>query len=289
MNNPNYPPSGPYGQPQGGPQQGGPYGQPGGPYGQPGGRPPQTPPGGQPYGPPGGPPYGPPGGGPGGGPYGPPGGGPGGPGPDRPGGPGGPGPQTPPGGQPYGSPGGPQPPAGFPVATPPAAPAPKKGGGRTIKIVIGLVIVAGIIAAVIYSQTKSASTAEVGDCIKVNNASSTNADVEKIDCTTKEAVYKVGVKKESDGDKCPAGDYVEYTEQGGFKLCLTLNGKVGDCFKEDTQQDLRADCATADYKVSKVTNTGKAEDCGPADAPNALVYSDPKQTICRVAAGANAG
>ncbi|MPZ80153.1 MAG: hypothetical protein GEV28_07060 [Actinophytocola sp.] len=150
-------------------------------------------------------------------------------------------------------------------------------------------VLAVVVVGVIWSQTKSASSAETGDCIKVNNASTTNADIEKIDCTTQEAVYKVGAKKESDTDSCPEGDYVEYTEEDGFKLCLTLNAKVGECFKEDTQQDVRADCASADYKVSKVTNTGKAEDCGPEDAPNALVYSDPKQTICRVAAGANAG
>ena len=271
MNTPNQPPQGPYGgQPQG------PYGQPGQPgqpgqYGAPqGGRPPQTPPGGQPYGTP-------PGGQPG---YGAPGGpaGPGGPGPY-----GGP-PQNPPGGQPYGTPPGGQPgQPGFPPAgAPPAAPEPKKKSGvsKVVKIVAGVVILLVIIGGVIWSQTKSASSAEVGDCIKVNNASATNADIEKIDCKTQEAVYKVGVKKGSDTDKCPEGDYVQYTEEGGFKLCLVLNAKEGDCFTSSAQEDKRADCASADIQVVKVVD-GKNDPagCGEGSA-GALVYSEPAQTIC---------
>jgi len=276
MNSPNYPPpgggqQGPYGQPPQGQQ----------PYGQ---RPPQTPPGGQPYGGPGGP----------GGPS-----GPGGPG----GGPGGPGPAGPPQGQPYGAPppqgqpyggqppqtppGG-QPPQGYPTPPPPEPGSKPKGKGTVFKIVGGLVVVAIIVVAVIYFQGKSASSAAVGDCIKVNNASATNADVEKIDCNTKEAVYKVAVTKDDSAATCPGGaesNYVSYTEEGSLLLCLTLNAKEGECFESTASDDKRVECsaATASFKVAKVI-TGQDDPAGCGEgADDAITYPEPKLTLCLAA------
>lgn len=278
MTTPNYPQQGPYGNqpPQGGPggggygpPPGGQPGQPGQPYGQPYGGQPQTPPGGQPYG----------------GPQTPPGGQP---------------PQTPPGGQPYGGqpqqgqPFGAQPPGGQPPAAyptpPPPDPAAKPGKGGTIAKIIGGIVVLGIlVGGFLYFQGKSASSAAVGDCIKVNNASATNADVEKIDCNSAEAMYKVGVTKDDSAASCPSDTYVSYTEEGSLLLCLQLNVKEGECIHETTTDDKRVDCGSPDasYKVAKVIK-GKddANECGAENAENALTYPEPALTICRVAADA---
>jgi hypothetical protein len=281
MNSPNYPPPG-------GPQ--GPYGSPPGqpppPYGQ---RPPQTPPGGQPYGgpppqgPPQGQPYGapPPQGQPYGGPppqdhpYGAPGGGQGAYGPPGGGGPGGP-----------GGPGG-APPASYPTPPPPPAPVGKKNStGTIIKIVLGVVVIGVVAVFAIMNWGKSASSSEVGDCIKVNNAAT--ADVEKIDCNDPAATYKVAVTKDETGADCPTPNdfYVSYTETGGkgsdLLLCLTLNAKEGDCFNLGTTSDTKVACTDpkANAKVSKIL-TGTADPAGCPEGPdNAYVYPEPKLVQC---------
>jgi hypothetical protein len=277
MNSPNYPPPGPYGPPQGQP------------YGQ---RPPQTPPGGQPYGgppqdyPPQGPPYGapppqdyPPQGPPYGAPppQGPPYGAP------------------PPQGQPFGGPppggfgpppGGPAgpPPGSFPPPAPggpPPAPAGKSGGaGTKIKIGIGIVVVAvGVVFGIINWGT-SAASAKVGECIKVNSASASDADVEKIDCNSKDAAYKVAATFDDSSATCPEGDYDSYS-QGGRRtsdvtLCLMLNAKEGDCFSEDGQVLAKVDCGGATFQVVKVlTGTTDVSGCPEASAPLKFPEPDP--------------
>jgi len=125
--------------------------------------------------------------------------------------------------------------------------------------------------------------AQVGDCIKVNNASATNADVETIDCTDPLAVYKIAVKEDSDTATCPGDAYVTYSEQGSLLLCLTLNAREGECFNETAQEDKRVDCGSPDvsYRVSAVfEGTEDANQCGD-DSANALTYPEPPLTICR--------
>jgi hypothetical protein len=271
MNTPNYPPQGT--PPHGGPQQpqGGPYGQPGG-YGPPGGRPQGPPPGGMPQGPP--PGYGPGPGAPSGGPGTPPGGFGGPPPGTPPGGFGGPPPNTPPGGE------------GFAAAPPDGAPAPKKGNSKVIKIVVIVVIALVAVGVAIYLQQGSASSAKAGDCIKVNNAS--DAEVEKVDCGSADAMYTVGTTTESASKNCPNDNYLQYTETGGssdVSLCLVLNAKEGDCFKADGQVQVKTDCgAGAAFKISKVfKDVDDAKKCGEQDAQNAVTYPEPKLTLCRVA------
>jgi hypothetical protein len=272
MNTPNYPPPGP----QGGPPQG-PYGQPG-QYGPPGGRPPQTPPGGQPYGQPGGQQgYGGPGGH-GGGPYGPP-------------------PPTPPGGQPQHTPPGgqqayPPPPSGPPQQPgtfpggPPAAPTPKKGNSKKVRIIAIVVILLVVVGVVLYLQRDAASSAKAGDCIKVNDA--TSADVQQIDCGSKEAVYKVALTKDDSNAKCPNENYLAYSETGSNELllCLVFNAKEGDCFKENLKDHTRVDCTSpdADFQIAKVID-GKDDPkgCGPENVDTALTYPEPKLTLCLAA------
>ena len=303
MNTPNHPPPDRYG----GPPPGGPYGRPG-PYG--------PPPGGQrPHGPPGGLPpgrYGPPGGRPGGpapGPgYGP------GPGPGGPGGYGPP-PQTPPGGRPYGAPPGyggppppppppppsrsggygdlderdesqdlpPAPPPGTPSGTPP--PTAKPGNNKLAKVIVLVVVLGIVIGVALWLQSSAPSSAEVGDCIKINDV--TEADIEKVDCNSAEALYKVAVTKDDDAAGCPAPAYLAYTESGRNELllCLSLNAKAGDCFQvaENTYKKVACTAPEANFRVSEVFN-GKDDpaQCGDA-ADQALSYPEPPMTICRVA------
>jgi hypothetical protein len=272
MNSPNYPPpGGPQDYPPPGGHQG-PYGPPQGqqPYGQ---RPPQTPPGGQPYGapppqqgqpfggpPPQGQPYG-------GGPGGPSGGfGPG-PGAGGPGGPGG------------------APPAAYPTPPPPPAPTGKSGSTRKIITIVVAVVVLGVIGFFAYKTWgTSASSAAVGDCIKVNDASITDADVNKVDCGDPAAAYKVGATSDNASADCPGGDkanYVGYTETGGrgsdLLLCLILNAKEGDCYQEGTQVDTKVECTDpkASFKVLKVVDGADESKC-PEGTQGSYVYPEPK-------------
>ncbi|HEY7591719.1 MAG TPA: hypothetical protein VH969_01090 [Actinophytocola sp.] len=297
MNTPNYPPQG---GPQG-PQRpggGGPYGPPP-PYGPPGGRPPHTPPGGQPYGPPPGggrPHYGGPGG-PGG--YGPPGGGPGGPG--GLGGPGGPYGAPPPGGpgqnDPYGpgpsDPYGGPPPGGQPMGepqpgTPP--PAPKKGNTKLIRIGAIVVIALAVIGVVFFLQKDAPASSKAGDCIHVKDAK--NAEIEKVDCGSKEAMYTVGLTKDDSAAKCPNENYLQYTETGSSDvlLCLVLNAKDGDCFKSDGQVQVKTACGQgAEFKVAKVVKgSDDPKKCGAEEAANAVTFPEPKTTLCLAPPGGTA-
>ncbi|TDV41860.1 LppU/SCO3897 family protein [Actinophytocola oryzae] len=259
MNSPNYPPpggQGPYGPPQGGQ-----------PYGQQ--RPPQTPPGGQPYGAPppqgqqfnGPPPQGQPFGNGQGGPGGPAGGG-------------------------FGPPGGPggAPPASYPTPPPPPPSAKPNKTALYIKIGIAVVVVAIAGFFVIKNWGTAPSSSNVGDCIKVNEASISNADVDKVDCGDPGASYKVGATFDDASKDCPGGDksaYVGYTETGGrgsdLLLCLILNAKVGDCYVAGDQVDTKVDCADAKatFKVTQLLQTADESGC-PQDSLSAYVYPEPK-------------
>jgi hypothetical protein len=255
-----YPPQqpGPFGPPPGGQQ---PYGQQQPPPGQqpPYGQPPGTPPGGQP------PPYG-----------------------QQPG--------TPPGGQPF--PPGQQPPPPPPYGQqpvqpggdypppPPGTPVKKSMKKRLIILGVIVVVVAIGIGAYAYFNRNTAAQAEAGDCIKVNSASTTSADVEKIDCNDRIAVFKVAKRLGNDTDDCPTPDYEKYTQTGGsgsdFALCLMLNAKEGECFANYDSPDkrARADCGpTAEVKVVKVV-PDKADEASCDQQSVALVYPEPATTFC---------
>ncbi len=133
----------------------------------------------------------------------------------------------------------------------------------------------------------AAVDAEVGDCIKVNNASATEADIQPIDCADPLAVYKVGVRKDDSTAQCPGENYVSYTEANNLLLCMTLNAHEGECFHETELDDSRVECGSPDasYKVGEIfEGTEDAEKCG-ADARNALTYPEPPLTICRLRVG----
>lgn len=126
--------------------------------------------------------------------------------------------------------------------------------------------------------------AQPGDCIKVNVASSTNADVETVDCSSAEAIYKVATREEDSTGTCPNEQYVQYTEEGELLLCLQLNVKDGDCLEVSDTDDKRADCTspTATHRVVAVLDGVDDEtQCGD-EATEVITYPQPPLTICLV-------
>lgn len=201
--------------------------------------------------------------------------------------------QQPPPQPPYGTPpqqppyGAQPPPYGQQVMPPP--PPVKQSKGSKVLVTCVLLGVVGVVVAGIIASIGAPSGAEPGECIKVNSQSVADADVEKIDCGLPDAAFKVAKNLDSSGDACPTGDYTEYTESGrrrsdGFKLCLVLNAKEGDCFQQEgtivAGKTTKVTCgSSASFKVSKVS-TGKADEslCEPGET--AEVYSEPATTLC---------
>jgi hypothetical protein len=126
-----------------------------------------------------------------------------------------------------------------------------------------------------------ATDAQPGDCIKVNVASSTNADIETVDCAAPEAVYKVGTREEDSAGDCPNDQYVQYTEEGQLMLCLQLNVRDGECLEVSVTEDKRADCASpaATHKVVGVFDVDDETQC-PDTASEVITYPQPALTIC---------
>jgi hypothetical protein len=173
-------------------------------------------------------------------------------------------------------------PADYPAA--PVGQPPKRGKKKLLIVGIIVVVLAVGIAAVAYFNRNSASSAEAGDCIKVKSASTASADVEKIDCNDQIAVFKVAKRLGNDTDECPTPDYEKYTQTGGgtdFALCLMLNAKEGECFADYDTPDkrARADCGTAEVKVTKVVS-GQADELACDQQSIPLVYPEPATTFC---------
>lgn len=124
--------------------------------------------------------------------------------------------------------------------------------------------------------------ARPGDCIKVNIASSTNADVETVDCATPEAMYRVATREETDTASCPNDQYVSYTEEGQLLLCLQLNVAEGECLQVTDNEDKRADCAASEatHKVLGVLDGVDDETKCSGAATEVVTYPKPPLTIC---------
>ncbi|MBM7771572.1 hypothetical protein JOD54_001776 [Actinokineospora baliensis] len=210
------------------------------------------------------------------------------------------GPGTPPGGQqlppqpgfgqapppPHG-----QQPVGFPAAPPQADQPAKKSNKKLIRVGILLVLVVAVGIFAFIQFNKSAASAAVGDCIKVNNDSSSDADVEKIDCGTPEAVFKVGKKLDSGSATCPSdSDYLEYEETsrrgggGGFSLCLVLNVKKGECLTglDKPASAKKVTCGSHEFEVLDVVDgQSEATACDAVEGTNdGYRYNEPKFVVC---------
>src|SRR6476469_195893 len=127
--------------------------------------------------------------------------------------------------------------------------------------------------------------AQPGDCIKVNVASSTDADIEVVECSSDEAIYKVGTREESDTADCPNEQYVQYTEENQLLLCLQLHVTEGECLVVSDLQDQRADCAApnATHRVIVVLDGVDDETKCGSDATEVITYPQPPLTVCLVA------
>lgn len=123
--------------------------------------------------------------------------------------------------------------------------------------------------------------AQPGDCIKVNIASSTNADVETVDCAAPEAVYRVATREETDTESCPNDQYVSYTEEGQLLLCLQLNVSEGDCLEVSDNEDKRAECSApgVTHKVVAALEVDDENQC-PDATTEVITYPQPPLTIC---------
>jgi flagellar basal body-associated protein FliL len=126
--------------------------------------------------------------------------------------------------------------------------------------------------------------AQPGDCIKVNVASSTDADVETVDCATPEAIYRIATREETDTGSCPNDQYVQYTEEGQLLLCLQLNVRDGECLEVTDNEDRRADCGTptATHRVAKVLDGVDDETQCPTETTEVITYPQPPLTVCLV-------
>jgi hypothetical protein len=159
-------------------------------------------------------------------------------------------------------------------------------------VIIAVVLVGGGIFAYAYFKDEVQSApagASEGDCVRVLDASSTDADLDTIDCSRPEALFKVGIRQTS--TSCPTdGDYTTYTETSSgrrrattsFTLCLVLNVKQGECLKGLDSPDklARVDCATgAEAKVLKAVD-GTADEKACAEGTEPLVYPKPPLTYC---------
>lgn len=151
-------------------------------------------------------------------------------------------------GQPQqGQPGQPQqgqypPPGPYQQPQDPSAAMPGMAGGpeeqpkktNTSRIVIAAVVVlALVLGGVLYFVLRGSdpATAQAGDCIKVNKASTEDADVDKMSCDEPEAIYKVSAAGKD--VQCDTAE-LEYTEETKdhditTRLCLQPNVETGDC------------------------------------------------------------
>jgi hypothetical protein len=131
-----------------------------------------------------------------------------------------------------------------------------------------------------------ANLANVGDCVRITK-DGLDGELEIVECGAAAAMYKVVLELETP-ERCPAGPYAEYAAMGigGWSLCLALNAKVGQCFRNSADGFTRTECASADFKVTKVLANAAGENACPPPPPNALfhpeplVYPTPPLTIC---------
>ncbi|NBE52800.1 hypothetical protein GUY60_15460 [Streptomyces sp. YC537] len=87
-------------------------------------------------------------------------------------------------------------------------------------MVVGLIVIGGGWIA----SRDDAQAAEVGSCMSLGDASSsTDPDLEVVDCGDSKAKYKVAEKKDGATGGCDRTKYSEYTQSGdgdSFTLCL---------------------------------------------------------------------
>jgi hypothetical protein len=163
-----------------------------------------------------------------------------------------------------------------------------QGSGLLKRLVVATLSLLAIAFFAIGCSSKSdTAKAEAGTCIKINKASSTDADTEPIDCSKDEAVYKIFSTNDKKTD-CPSEQYTTYTETSGKDtvayLCLYENLKQDNCYKQDSATNVFENIActdpTAKFKVTQKIDGSDDPTVCPEGEANALAFSDPKLTYC---------
>jgi hypothetical protein len=163
----------------------------------------------------------------------------------------------------------------------PADPSKTSGPASKIALSVVLAAVTGLVVYAVVSGNHGMIDARQGDCIKIVSAA--DAQVERVDCGSADAVYVVAKKLDSARGVCPEGEYSELTSGSSVKLCLMLNAKEGDCFTTETigrnRTHERVPCTAAEYRVVKVVpGTVDSKVCAQGNV--AATYSEPMRTIC---------
>ncbi|MBF6171661.1 hypothetical protein IU476_09260 [Nocardia blacklockiae] len=150
---------------------------------------------------------------------------------------------------------------------------------------MGVAVVAGCSVVREASRSETAR-AQVGDCLDVRAASTTDSDTEPVECGTKRAVYRVMSTSPTKVD-CGA-EYSSYEEtfQGGTTvfLCLAPDLVQGSCYHRDRDTGFAyADCEAPEATVRVVARVDGRTDAAlcAADA-TFLLLSAPATTFCMV-------
>ncbi|MEU6710233.1 hypothetical protein ABZ897_02040 [Nonomuraea sp. NPDC046802] len=147
----------------------------------------------------------------------------------------------------------------------------------------------------------TAAQAGPGDCMvsRSEGNKTLSDDFRIVDCGAPEAAYQVAMRLDSSTTHCGTNTYGYATSSqrrgSGWRLCLSLNAKVGDCFHQEvgfpTGRAGKVACGpSATYRVTKVIEGIDSQDaCGPdavtpvrndLSRPLVLAYPKPPHTIC---------
>jgi hypothetical protein len=128
----------------------------------------------------------------------------------------------------------------------------------------------------VTATPRGANEADVGDCVEIVKGG-VDAELAVVGCRAADARYRVALELEMQ-EECPAGPYLKYETigPGGWSLCLALNARAGQCFRNSAVDGfILTKCAAAEVKVVKVL-AGKADqNACPPPPPNVLFYPEP--------------
>jgi hypothetical protein len=167
-------------------------------------------------------------------------------------------------------------------------PAKKKPRLVWLRILILVAVVIGVGVLVLVNTKDSPSGAAVGDCLNVQDFSTSGAEPTKVDCGAPNANVKIGVRLDDSNGSCPAGDYDFYSVSGSspYKLCLMINAREGDCFANVTSRTedyLRVPCGDPKAEINVVKIIGGSADekaCQAIEGASSATYSQPPTTLC---------
>ncbi len=173
----------------------------------------------------------------------------------------------------------------------------RRTGGLTARAAVAALPVAAVLAG--CAAEDALSRAAPGDCVAAEEQGGKLGSPQEariVSCTAPDAAYKVAMRL--DGNEHCGDNTYGYVRNSpsrgdGWRLCLMLNAKVGDCFHQEigfpTGTVTKVACGpSASYRVVAVV-PGRADKdaCAqgaarPADPtqPVAFAYPEPPHTVC---------